>query len=164
MNIIVKTNSADETRALGRIIGEYMPAGTAIAASGGLGLGKTAFAQGLALGLGILGPVTSPTYIYIQEYEGRLPFSHIDAYRMEQLEDEEIANLGLGDCFLPGRTAYVEWPEFAQSFLPLDIIKLQFTAVPSQTEARELSFDYHEEKFPWLTPLLKASAYAALSL
>jgi tRNA threonylcarbamoyladenosine biosynthesis protein TsaE len=132
-----------------------MPPDTVIAASGGLGFGKTVFAQGLAQGMGIGGPVVSPTYIYIQEYAGRLPFCHIDAYRMEQLEEEEIAQLGLSECFLPGKTAYVEWPQFIQPFLPQDTIILQFTAPPQQPETRRLLFSFEEKAQAWLAPLLK---------
>jgi tRNA threonylcarbamoyladenosine biosynthesis protein TsaE len=154
MRIVVQTSSAEETRALGRLIGGKMPVDTVIAASGGLGMGKTVFAQGLARGLGISGPVTSPTYIYIQEYEGRLPFCHIDAYRMEQLEEEEIAQLGVSECFLPGKTSYVEWPEFIRHLLPDDAIKLQFTAQPEQPESRRLLFCCDEKTQAWLGPLL----------
>jgi tRNA threonylcarbamoyladenosine biosynthesis protein TsaE len=131
-----------------------MPPDTVIAASGGLGLGKTVFAQGLARGLNISGPVTSPTYTYIQEYGGRLPFCHIDAYRMEQLEEEEIANLGVSDCFLPGKTAYVEWPEFIRPFLPGDAIELHFFAQTEYPESRRLLFCCAEKEQTWLAPLL----------
>ena len=155
MQFVVQTNSAEETRELGRVIGEHMPPDTVIAARGGLGLGKTVFAQGLASGLGVYGPVTSPTYIYIQEYAGRLPFCHIDAYRMEQLEEEEIAQLGVNECFLPGKTAYVEWPEFLRPFLPDDAIELQFTALPDQPSGRQLLFCCDEQAQTWLAPLLE---------
>ena len=154
MQFVIQTNSAEETRELGRVIGGRMPPDTVIAARGGLGLGKTVFAQGLARGLEISGPVTSPTYIYIQEYAGRLPFCHIDAYRMEQLEEEEIAQLGVSDCFLPGKTSYIEWPEFLRPFLPNDVIDLQFTALPDQPDSRRLLICCDEEIHFWLPPLL----------
>ena len=154
MQLTIQTNSAEETRELGRLIGENMPPNTVIAASGGLGLGKTVFAQGLARGLGISGPVTSPTYIYIQEYEGRLPFCHIDAYRMEQLEEEEIAHLGISECFQLGKTSYVEWPQNLRFFMPEDALKLQFTALPDQPEGRRLLFCCNEKTQSWLPPLL----------
>ena len=154
MLLAIQTTSAAQTRALGQLVGEHMPQDTVIAASGGLGLGKTVFAQGLARGLGINGPITSPTYIYIQEYEGSLPFCHIDAYRMEQLEEEEIAQLGINDCFLPGKTAYVEWPEFIRYFLPQDVIALQFAALPEQPECRQLVFSFDADAHSWLPPLL----------
>ncbi|MCL1974567.1 MAG: tRNA (adenosine(37)-N6)-threonylcarbamoyltransferase complex ATPase subunit type 1 TsaE [Firmicutes bacterium] len=155
MQKTVQTFSAEQTRILGQKIGETMPPNTVIAAFGGLGLGKTVFAQGLARGLGISGPVTSPTYIYIQEYQGRLPFCHIDAYRMEQLEEEEIAQLGLSECFLSGKTAYVEWPQFISLFLPQkNVIELHFSALPQQPEVRCLEFCYEEKVHSWITALV----------
>ena len=155
MRLAIQTNSAPATRALGQVLGEQLPPATVIAAGGGLGLGKTVFAQGLARGLGISGPVVSPTYIYVQEYAGRLPFCHIDAYRLEQLEEEEIAQLGLSECFLPGKAAYVEWPQFIRPFLPQDVIELQFTALSEQPEARRLIFAFSEISHAWLPPLLQ---------
>ena len=64
-----------------------------VALSGDLGAGKTCFIQGLAAGLGVEGPVTSPTFIMIAEHAGRLPLYHVDLYRTESLE--EIRRLGL---------------------------------------------------------------------
>ncbi|MCL1816026.1 MAG: tRNA (adenosine(37)-N6)-threonylcarbamoyltransferase complex ATPase subunit type 1 TsaE [Clostridiales bacterium] len=154
MRLILETFSACETRVLGQKIGAFMPSDTVIAARGGLGMGKTVFAQGLALGLGISVPVVSPTYIYIQEYPGRFPFCHIDAYRMEQLEEEEIEQLGINDCFLSGKTAYVEWPEFIYPFLPKDAIQLQFSALPEQPDTRQLLFCFGEEEQSWLKAAL----------
>ena len=154
MRIAVQTFCAEQTRALGQKIGEHMPANTVIAASGGLGLGKTVFAQGLAGGLGIRAAVTSPTYIYIQEYAGRLPFCHIDAYRLEQLEEEEIAQLGLDDCFIGNKTAYIEWPQFIRHFLPKEMIALQFSTLPQQTEARQLEFVFDATAHSWLAATL----------
>ena len=61
--------------------------GTIIAFKGGLGAGKTVFARGLARGLGIEDAITSPTYTIVNEYEGRIPFYHIDAYRLHSAED-----------------------------------------------------------------------------
>ena len=154
MRLAIQTKNAEETRALGQKVGEHIPPDTVIAAFGGLGLGKTVFAKGLARGLGLTEPVTSPTYIYIQEYFGRMPFCHIDAYRMEQLGEDEIEQLGLTDCFLPGKTAYVEWPQFIRPFLPKDAIELHFCLLPEQPEGRSLLFVFDTDAQGWLTPLL----------
>jgi len=133
-----------------------MPAGAVIAASGGLGMGKTVFAQGLAQGLGIAGPVVSPTFTYIQEYAGRLPFCHVDAYRLEGWPEEDLAQIGLSDCFLNNKAAYVEWPELIRPFLPAETIELCFKAIPQQTEWRQLVFSYHADAHSWLPPLLQS--------
>lgn len=150
----IQTKSAHETHMLGQLLGEHLPAGAVIAASGALGMGKTVFAQGLAQGLGIAGPVVSPTFTYIQEYMGRLPFCHVDAYRLEGWEEEELAQIGLSDCFLSAKTAYVEWPEFIRPFLPAETINLHLNAVPQQPEWRQLLFYFDTDAHNWLTPLL----------
>lgn len=156
MIIAIQTNSAEQTHILGQLMGENLPPGTVIAATGNLGVGKTVFAQGLARGLGIKGPVTSPTYTYIQEYAGRLPFCHVDAYRLEGWEEEELAQIGLETCFLRDKAAYVEWPQFIRQFLPADTIELRFNLVEQNPDWRQLIFSFDETVHPWLPPLLLA--------
>lgn len=88
-----------------------------IAFRGGLGAGKTTFAKGLARGLGIGDEVTSPTYTIVSEYEGRLIFRHIDAYRLSG--DEDFASVGgadlLGD---PDTLCAIEWSERLGASIP----------------------------------------------
>ena len=151
-NIVIKTESPVQTQAIGKAIGQVLPPGTVLAASGSLGAGKTVLAQGLAWGLGIADAVTSPTYIYFNEYLGRLPFCHIDAYRLEHLEEEEIAQIGLEECFLPAKVAYVEWPQFMGAFLPLETIFVEFR--PGLDEERSLQFCYNPQTQAWLEEVL----------
>lgn len=77
--------------------------------SGPLGAGKTVLAQGLAQGLGVVGPVTSPTFALIQEYEGRLPFYHMDLYRLGGAG--EFTEIGGWDYLEGSGVSLVEWPE-----------------------------------------------------
>lgn len=154
MLITIQTNNTAQTRALGALLGANMPASTVIAAEGDLGLGKTMLAQGIAAGLGINGPVTSPTFTYIQEYAGRLPFCHVDAYRLDGWEESDLAQLGLSECFTRHKTAYVEWPGFIRDFLPADVINLRFSATPTEPQTRLLSFSFDEQQHSWLAPLL----------
>lgn len=156
MEIRIISDSAAHTRQWGDIIGQHMPAGTVIACYGDLGLGKTVFAQGLAQGLEVKEAVTSPTYIYYNEYQGRLPFCHIDAYRLELLDEEEIAQLGLGDCFLPHKTALVEWPQYLGADLPRRHIALHILALAGREDGRALLFRFDERYYPWLFSLLQA--------
>ena len=72
------SNAPEDTREIGRDLGRLLQPGDIICLYGQLGAGKTALAQGVALGLGIEGPVTSPTFILINEYQGRLPLYHFD--------------------------------------------------------------------------------------
>jgi len=100
--------------ALGRVLGD----GTVVLLSGPLGVGKTTMTQGLALQLGVLGPVASPSFTLIREHEtGRLPgrFVHMDFYRLSG--EADVRSLGVGE-YVDGRnTVAVEWPERAGTAL-----------------------------------------------
>ena len=93
------SHAADRTKALGRAIGRRLNNRMTLLLFGKLGSGKTAFAQGLADGLEVPPSftVTSPTYTLINEYPGRLPFYHVDLYRLPQPVDPD--ELGLLDLF-----------------------------------------------------------------
>ena len=81
--MIVESHGPEETFALGQTFGQKAEAGSVYCLEGDLGTGKTVFTQGFAKGLGITGPVNSPTFTIMQVYEdGRLPLYHFDAYRI----------------------------------------------------------------------------------
>jgi len=107
MEIITK--SAEETVELGRKIGAFLLPNDVIALTGQLGAGKTTLIQGIAEGLGVKDYVTSPTFIIINEYQGRLPLYHIDLYRLD--EGLEIADLGIEEYFNKGGVCVIEWAE-----------------------------------------------------
>jgi tRNA A37 threonylcarbamoyladenosine biosynthesis protein TsaE len=81
-----------------------------------------------------------------------MPFCHIDAYRLEHLEEDEVAQIGLEECFLPDKVAYVEWPQFISAFLPPDTIYIDFQ--PSLAEERCLQFSYNPQTQLWLEEVL----------
>jgi len=86
---------------------------------GDLGVGKTVFAKGFALGLGITEPITSPTFTIIQEYEqGRLPFYHFDVYRIA--DEEEMFELGYESYFFGQGVCLIEWASLIQGLLPAE--------------------------------------------
>lgn len=115
-------NSRD-TSNLGRNLSKLLGPGDVIILSGDLGAGKTTLVQGLAEGLGVEGPVTSPTFTLIQEFEGKYPLYHIDVYR---LEDPVAAwELGLDEYFYGAGITVVEWGERLEEFLPEDFLKLE---------------------------------------
>ncbi len=96
--MIIETNNAAETFALGQKLGSQALPGQIYTLIGDLGVGKTVFTQGMANGLGITEPINSPTFTIIQEYEeGRLPFYHFDVYRIGDIE--EMEEIGYDDYF-----------------------------------------------------------------
>ncbi|MCI9579756.1 MAG: tRNA (adenosine(37)-N6)-threonylcarbamoyltransferase complex ATPase subunit type 1 TsaE [Oscillospiraceae bacterium] len=107
-----RTETPQETEALGEALGRVLPPGSVVAYTGGLGAGKTAFTRGLARGLGVQDRVTSPTYTIVNEYEGgRLPLFHFDWYRLS--DAEELFDIGWEDYLSRGGVCAVEWSENA---------------------------------------------------
>ena len=104
------THSAAQTEEVGSKLAEQLKPGTVIAYKGDLGAGKTAFTRGLARGLGIFDPVTSPTYTIVNEYlNGRLPLFHFDMYRLRSADD--LFDIGWDDYLERGGICAVEWSE-----------------------------------------------------
>ncbi|MCI9390583.1 MAG: tRNA (adenosine(37)-N6)-threonylcarbamoyltransferase complex ATPase subunit type 1 TsaE [Lachnospiraceae bacterium] len=119
-----ETRCAQETFALGEKLGKTARPGQVYALSGGLGVGKTVFTQGLAAGLGIQGPVCSPTFTILQVYEeGRLPFYHFDVYRIGDVE--EMDEIGYEDCFYGQGVCLVEWADLIREILPAQTIRVE---------------------------------------
>lgn len=112
------TRSEKETIELGKAIGGVLPPGITIALVGPLGSGKTRLIKGIALGLGLRSAdeVVSPTYTLINEYSGRLPLYHIDAYRLKSAR--ELAELGIEECFASKAVTVIEWADRVSSILP----------------------------------------------
>lgn len=115
--IIYETYSPEETRSLGRQIGERAMPGELYTLTGDLGVGKTVFTQGIAEGLGIAEPVCSPTFTIVQVYdEGRMPFYHFDVYRIGDIE--EMDEIGYEDYFYGNGLCMVEWANLIEEILP----------------------------------------------
>jgi tRNA threonylcarbamoyladenosine biosynthesis protein TsaE len=105
----VESSSAAETEALGARIAERLKPGDVVIVSGEVGTGKTTLIRGACRALGVEGPVTSPTFTIGQRYwGGRLPVSHLDLYRLQDLDGEDPALLD--DYLGPDGVAFVEWP------------------------------------------------------
>jgi tRNA threonylcarbamoyladenosine biosynthesis protein TsaE len=103
---------------LGRLLAERLGRGDCLALTGPLGAGKTALVRGIAAGLGVRDGrmVSSPTYVLVQEYPGRVPIYHIDLYRMVR-PAEELADLGLNEMLADG-VVLIEWADRAAGALP----------------------------------------------
>ena len=114
---IIETNSPEETFAFAKQMAEAANPGEVITLDGDLGVGKTVFAQGIAQGLGITGPVNSPTFTILQVYEeGRMPLYHFDVYRIADPEDMD--EIGYEDCFYGEGVTLIEWAELIPEILP----------------------------------------------
>ncbi|WP_343248309.1 tRNA (adenosine(37)-N6)-threonylcarbamoyltransferase complex ATPase subunit type 1 TsaE [Diplocloster hominis] len=119
--MVIETNRPEDTFALGRKVGEQAGAGQVYTLVGDLGVGKTVFTQGVARGLGITEPISSPTFTIIQEYEeGRLPFYHFDVYRIGDIE--EMEEIGYEDYFYGEGICLVEWANLIEELIPGDAV------------------------------------------
>lgn len=122
----------EATLRLGRAIGAAAGPGTLLTLSGDLGAGKTTLVRGLAEGLGVPGPVSSPTYMLMQLHEGgRLPLSHFDAW-MEGREKAYLAD-GADELLAAEGVAVVEWAERVEEWLPAERLALELFHAPGGT-------------------------------
>lgn len=114
MTYIIKTHSVEETQALAVRIGRWVEAGMVLTLEGDLGAGKTTFTKGFAKGLDVKRNVNSPTFTIIKEYQGRLPFYHMDVYRLEN----GAGDMGIEDYLFGDGVCVVEWASMIEEILP----------------------------------------------
>lgn len=120
---VLESRSAAETFAYGKAVGEKAAQGEVYSLTGDLGVGKTVFTQGVAAGLGITEPVSSPTFTILHSYEeGRIPLYHFDVYRIGDVE--EMEEIGYEDCFYGEGVCLVEWADLVREILPEDCIRI----------------------------------------
>jgi tRNA threonylcarbamoyladenosine biosynthesis protein TsaE len=112
----VISHSPDDTWELAKRLAPKLSAGDVISLSGDLGAGKTVFTKGLAEGLDITEPVTSPTFTILKEYRGRLPLFHFDVYRLGH--PDELDELGVDEYFYSDGVSVVEWGDKVSALIP----------------------------------------------
>lgn len=142
MKKVVVCNSLEKTELLGKIISQFLFPGAVISLDGNLGAGKTTFTKAIALGLGIVEHVSSPTFNILKCYfGGRLPFYHIDAYR---LEDSPNRNIGLEEVIEGDGVCIIEWGVFIKEMIyePL-IVKINIL----DENTREFVFESDYPKY-----------------
>ena len=132
----IQSHSAAETEALGARLAERLGPGDVVALTGELGAGKTCFTQGLARGLGVAGRAVSPTFVLINEYRGRLPVHHVDAYRTESLT--ELLDLGLDELFSGDGVTIVEWADKLLPLLPAHTVHVHIEGVGDEPRTIEI--------------------------
>jgi tRNA threonylcarbamoyladenosine biosynthesis protein TsaE len=126
----ITTRNPTATRAIAAEFARALPPGTVLALHGDLGVGKTTFVQGLASGLGITAPVTSPTFNLFTLHRGTVNLVHLDAYRLGSAREFEAL---LVDEFLsPPWIFAVEWPERIAEAIPPDALHLELRIQPDQ--------------------------------
>ncbi len=122
--MVFETNSAEETYALGVTIGQEAVPGAVYALIGDLGVGKTVFTKGVAAGLEVKEPISSPTFTIVQVYEsGKLPFYHFDVYRISDVD--EMEEIGYEDYFYGEGVSFVEWANLIEEIMPEETITIR---------------------------------------
>ena len=121
------TSSPEETFRFGKSLGKHLSAGSIVALYGELGSGKTCLTQGIGNGLDVPQGfyITSPTFLLVNEYPGRIPFFHMDFYRITELS--ELDDIGIDEIFSSNGIVVIEWADKFPSVLPKERLDLSFT-------------------------------------
>lgn len=131
------TNTPQETEALGAKLSSRLKAGDVVALYGGLGMGKTAFVRGMAVGLGLDSTlVSSPTFALVNDYGGNPPLVHFDMYRINSWED--LYSTGFFDYLDVGAVLAVEWSENIENALPERAIRVSFSRLSDNRRQIEI--------------------------
>lgn len=129
-----QTSSLDETHALGEKLGRNAKENMVFLLDGDLGAGKTTLTQGIAKGLDIKKNVTSPTFTIQKIYHGRMPLYHIDAYRLEGVDQD----LGFEEYFYDDGLTVIEWSQFVPALIPEEYMKISIRLL--EENSREFTF------------------------
>ncbi|AHF06362.1 tRNA (adenosine(37)-N6)-threonylcarbamoyltransferase complex ATPase subunit type 1 TsaE [Desulfitobacterium metallireducens] len=147
MDYTFKSQNKEATLKLGQSLGHILQGGDILCLEGDLGAGKTALAQGIAVGLGLTAAVTSPTFTFIQEYatslQDNLRLVHMDLYRLQHPEEVEV--IGVEDAFQTDTICLIEWPKIAEDYLPEDRLDIHIQG--SGEDTRIFTFRFQEESW-----------------
>lgn len=134
----VLSRSPHQTVMMGKHLGALLGEGDVISLNGGLGAGKTVFVHGIAQGLGVKETVSSPSFIIVQEYKGRLPVFHADFYRIKSLH--ELEEIGWYDYLERGGIVLVEWGDLFPEALPLNHLRIEIEKTEPIETTRAIRF------------------------
>jgi tRNA threonylcarbamoyladenosine biosynthesis protein TsaE len=152
MMFSVITASTEQTVDLGRILGSLLEPGDLVCLYGDLGAGKTHFSYGIALGLEVLDQyITSPTFTFVNEYQGRIPLYHIDLYRLT--DPSELDGIGFEEYIDSDGATVIEWAERAEDELPAESLSVYLSHVSEN--GRELGFLAEGARYEGLMQELK---------
>mgnify|MGYP001603521125 CR=1 FL=1 len=148
----VITSSPEQTWEIGRMLGKLLAAGDTVCLYGDLGSGKTNFAYGIARGLDVREQyITSPTFTFVNEYQGRVPLYHLDLYRLKG--PDELENIGFDEYIESDGVTVIEWAERVEDELPVEHLSVYLSAVDEKS--RELGFLAEGERYAKLVEELK---------
>jgi tRNA threonylcarbamoyladenosine biosynthesis protein TsaE len=140
----VITTDQEQTWRVGEILGARLGSGDTVCLYGDLGAGKTSFSYGIALGLNVdASYITSPTFTFVNEYKGRVPFYHIDLYRIR--DPEELENIGFDQYLETNGVTVIEWAERAEDELPMERLSVYLSYVDDHS--REIGFLAEGERY-----------------
>ncbi|SDY07461.1 tRNA (adenosine(37)-N6)-threonylcarbamoyltransferase complex ATPase subunit type 1 TsaE [Salimicrobium album] len=117
----ITSNSPETTGELAAFLAGKLQPGDVLTLEGDLGAGKTTFTKALGAALGVTKTINSPTFTIIKEYAGDLPFYHMDAYRLEDTEED----LGFEEYFFGSGVTVVEWASYIEDFLPEERLEIR---------------------------------------
>ncbi len=131
------TASPEQTQHVGEVLGSLLQLGDLVCLYGDLGSGKTNLSYGIAMGLEVQEPyITSPTFTFVNEYKGRMPFYHIDLYRLR--EPAELEGIGFEEYIDSDGATVIEWAERAEDELPPEALSVYLSFVSEKS--REIGF------------------------
>ena len=137
--VVIKTNRVSETLRIGKRIGAFLQSGDVVALVGDLGTGKTHVIKGLAAGVGVkkTASVSSPSFTLINEYPGKIPFYHVDLYRLQT--ETEAEELGLEEIFQGRGITAIEWADKIPSLLPAETLRIRLRYTGAYTRSIEIT-------------------------
>ena len=136
--LVLHTKSTSETIRIGKQIGSQLRPGDVVALVGELGTGKTHFIKGLASGTGVKKSryITSPSFTLIHEYQGKIPFYHIDLFRLKT--EKEAEGLGLEEYIQGGGITAVEWADKIPTLLPEEMLWIEIRHTGEHTRSIDI--------------------------
>ena len=146
------TTSPEQTWKTGEVLGKLLDAGDTVCLYGDLGAGKTSLSYGIALGLDVDADyITSPTFSFVNEYRGRVPFYHIDLYRLS--DPHELEHIGFDEYIDSDGVTVIEWAERADDELPDERLSVYLSQVDEKS--REIGFLAEGERYEKMLEALK---------
>lgn len=133
----ITVNNLSETERLGKFIGRILDKGTVLCLDGDLGVGKTSLTQFIACEFGVDEYITSPTFTIIKEYEGRLPFYHMDVYRLDSIDD--MYDLGYEEYIYSDGVTVIEWSNKIEEVLPEERINIEIKRIDDDRRILHIS-------------------------